>query len=76
MSTTTTLEHYLATMTSPGREATPSTHLERGAAHARHERHVDHDVGSGLRRAHRYPWTAYSWLHADMVGLGQVKSVD
>lgn len=32
MSTTTTLEHYLATMTSPGREATPSTHLERGAA--------------------------------------------
>lgn len=29
---TASLDHYLATMTSPGREATPSSHLERGAA--------------------------------------------
>jgi uncharacterized membrane protein YkvA (DUF1232 family) len=30
--TTVSLDHYLATMASPGREATPSSHLERGAA--------------------------------------------
>jgi uncharacterized membrane protein YkvA (DUF1232 family) len=33
MSTNTvSLDHYLATMASPGREATPSSHLERGSA--------------------------------------------
>jgi uncharacterized membrane protein YkvA (DUF1232 family) len=32
-----TLEQYLATMADPGREATPSSHLERGAACVRLE---------------------------------------